>query len=496
MQSTTLDGERPQGRLILYTSKSNMWVAYKSLRPRWKIAYRTDHQMIGSKSVGELVPTVPGNQFVYGTVELSALEPDYVALGRVRPNDGPLIEALDLFVAENLRDLARQINERRRHELDQEQLDKVHEENRLLDNFKNRFLPSDLGGEGGRGSTGNGGQGGGGAGGGGGERGTIPDSIEFQWDAVEMLRIGRGVRLHLDSVLRPIVRDAEGRAVPQARLSWLTSDKHVLHFVEGDLLEARAKGSCRLWAQVVGAAVESSRIDVEVWHVDHVLLSPRTLEIPIGRRKQIVAEVTNDDGLRATNVYLNWEHDALDPLIVRVHPSGWVTGNRVGQTSVSAGAGDLSQGGVWARIRAEVRVVENPDELRRGGGFPRLLLTGRDIDPDTGEVREDNPEQPALWQDPVDLQNNVWWLNLGSPAALSFFERSADNSQLWRSFHAQKLVEMVIQVHMSEEFTQKSADYRDVWAAHKAAMERFEIQLAQPMWDRLREYVIAGSGLE
>ena len=41
----------------------------------------------------ELAPGVPANVFIYGEVELSALEPEYVALGRVRPNDGPLMTA-------------------------------------------------------------------------------------------------------------------------------------------------------------------------------------------------------------------------------------------------------------------------------------------------------------------------------------------------------------------------------------------------------------------
>lgn len=495
-QSTTLGGLRPTGRLILYTSKDNMPGRYKELRPRWKITYRTQHQMVGSKAVGELAPTVPGNQFVYGTVELSSLEPDYVALGRVRPNDGPLMEAVDRFVADRIRDLAKEINDRRRHELDQEQLDEVHEENQRLDTFKNQFLPSSLAGNGGIGPKGIGGTGGGGGGGGGGERGEIPDSIELAWDSSETLRLGRAVRFHLHAVLQPVVRDAAGRAVPRATLEWHSSDRRVIQFVDGDLAEGQGKGLCEIWTRVSGTSIESPRIRVETWNVDHVLLSPRVLEIPLGRRKQIVAEVTNDDGHRATNVYLNWEHDAPDSLIVRIHPSGWVTGNRIGQTSVSAGAGDPLGGGIWARIRAEVVVVENPEELRRGGGFPRLLLTDRDIDPNTGEERKGDPEQPALWQEPSDYINNIWWLNLESPAALSFFARREDDPQLWRSFHSQKLVEMVIQVHMQEEFISKADERRDLWVGHKAAMERFEIQLAQPMWEKLNEYVLTGRGIE
>ncbi len=497
-QSTTLDGQHPKGRLVLYTSADNMPRAYKELKARWKVTYKTEFQMVGSKTVGEVVPTVPGSQFIYATVELAALEPDYVALGRVRPNDGPLLEAVDRFVAERIHELAREINERRRHELDQEQLDEVHEENRRLDNFKNRFLPSSSLGEGGAGGGGTGGTGGGGgAGGGGGERGTVPETIELQWDGAETLRIGRGVQLHLAQMLKPQVRDTAGRAVPQAELEWHSSDRQIVEFVKEDFAEAKGKGTCEVWVSVAGGSLESRRIRTDVWQIDHVLLTPRTLQIPLGRRKQIVAEVTNDEGIRATNVYLNWEHDAPDPLIVRIHPSGWVTGNRLGRTSISAGAGDLTKGGVWARIRAEVTVVDNPDKLRRGEGFPRLLLTGRDKDPETGEIRQGDLEQPALWQEATDYVNNVWWLNVESPAALFFFGRRNEDPQLWRSFHANKLVEMVIQVHMQEEFISKGTEERkDLWASHKAAVERYEVQVAEPMWEKLNQYVLTRGGLD
>src|SRR5439155_19416409 len=129
--------------------------------------------------------------------------------------------------------------------------------------------------------------------------------------------------------------------------------------------------------------VESGKVSVEVWQIDHVLLTPRNLEIPVGEKRQIVGEVTSDDGQRSTKVFLNWKHDADDQLIVRIHASGWVTGNRTGKTSITAGAGDPSEAGVWARIWAEVTVVPNPEELTRGGGFPQLLLTDRDDDPAT-----------------------------------------------------------------------------------------------------------------
>jgi len=82
--STTEGGTKTKGRLILHTSLENMPNAYRNLRPRWQIVYRTKHQMIGSKPVSELAPATAGAAFIYGSVELPALEPAYVEHGRRR----------------------------------------------------------------------------------------------------------------------------------------------------------------------------------------------------------------------------------------------------------------------------------------------------------------------------------------------------------------------------------------------------------------------------
>ena len=49
---------------------------------------------------------------------------------------------------------------------------------------------------------------------------------------------------------------------------------------------------------------------------------------------------------------------------------------------------------MWARVRAEVEVVENPRLDRKGGGFPTLKVTDTDIDPETGEKRQSDPDEP------------------------------------------------------------------------------------------------------
>jgi hypothetical protein len=219
------------------------------------------------------------------------------------------------------------------------------------------------------------------------------------------------------------------------------------------------------------------------------LLTPRTLDIPLGRREQITAEITDDEGRRSTEVLLEWLHDAEDQLTVLIDRGGVVTANRLGRTAVTAGAG-----GVWARIPVEVRVVANPEEEGRGSGFPQLLITGRDADPATGQIREGDPDQPALWQEASDYINNVWWLNLQSPEAAFVFQQRGAQPTLWRTYHSEKLMDMVVQVWMTDEFSRKGDSQRpEFWASHQAALDRHRVRTVGQMWKRLESYVASGA---
>jgi len=495
--STTEGGNRPGGRLVLQTSRDHMPNAYKNLKPRWRISYRTEHQMIGSKPVSDLAPATPGASFIYGVIELPALEPGYVEHGRRRPKDGPLVEAIDWFTAGRIRDLAKQINERRRRDLDARALDQVQEENQRLDLFKNRFLPAEGHGEGGFGRDGRGPHDSNGAERPAPTRGTIPDSIEMSVPESGLF-IARGVEIHLGSALRTRVVDDAGHQV-LADVAWHSADPSVIRVLRGDQAEARNKGRTEIWATVQmdrTTSLQSERIEVEVWAVDHVLLTPRAIQLGLGRRAQILAEVTNDEGGRSADVYLSWRHDSADQLIVRIGSTGYVTGNRLGRTSVTAGTPDPVVGGTWARIPVEVEVIPNTDQPERGGGYPRLLLTGRDVDPASGEIREGDPDSPALWQEASDFINNVWWFNLQSPEAAFAFGEREQNPTLWRALHAQVVMDMVVHVHMQVEFTKKGeTEQEDYWANHLRALDRYSVQVTQQMWTELESYVADGADL-
>lgn len=157
----------------------------------------------------------------------------------------------------------------------------------------------------------------------------------------------------------------------------------------------------------------------------------------------------------------------------------------------------MKMNGVWARVRAEVEVVDNPRLDRKGGGFPTLKITDRGVDPETGEKRESDPDEPPLWQTISDYQNNIWWLNLGSKEAESAFSRRNDNPQAWRLYHAQKVVEMVVHVHMQNEFTaRREGEVPGLWTDHLQIFSSLQKQFIPLMWEKLGNYVLLGSDLE
>ena len=104
------------------------------------------------------------------------------------------------------------------------------------------------------------------------------------------------VALRLGSIVHPRAIGPRGATVPRTRFSWSSSDRHILEVGEDGQVIARGKGHATLSIKTDGCE-KVILIPVEVWQVDHVLLTPRNLRVEVGKRKQIVAEITNDEGI-------------------------------------------------------------------------------------------------------------------------------------------------------------------------------------------------------
>jgi hypothetical protein len=496
IHSTTLDGKKNPGQLILYTSKLNMPNKYKTLKPHWRVTYKTEKQTIGSIPVSDLIPITPGKNFVYADVILEALK-EQAQLGRARPVDSSFINAINNFTKDNLIELAKKINDKQKVDLDEEILSEIHKENQLLNKWKDKWLEP-------------GGLGTGGTGDGEGEDtdkkreptppvewGSKPDSIEIDNENA-VIKVGRGSTLYLPSLLNPVVRDEFGKPVPNVKLDWISSDKNIAYLLnsnEGDLI-SKNKGKCEIQVKVSDTDIISKPVIFQIHILERVSLEPTKLKIPLGRRKLIKASVKTDDGLILTDVLVNWKHDSNGKEIVKIHQTGWVTGNIIGQTTVSAGVDDLKShsGGIWSSLGTLIKVIESTDPKKPGTGYPQLKVTDFDRDRITGKIRESDSTEPPLWQSVADQKLNIWWLNLGAKDAQIAYSMRDEDPKIWRFFHAKTTAEMIIQARMAMEYTNKQeAEEKEFWAMHKDKIDNFQIDIWPDLWGSLNKYIETGN---
>ncbi len=223
-----------------------------------------------------------------------------------------------------------------------------------------------------------------------------------------------------------------------------------------------------------------------------VLLTPREVKIGVGHKKQIISQVTTDDNKRYSDVILEWRHDAGDQNLIKISPKGFVFGNRIGETNVTAGS--KANNGAWATNNVSVEITPSHEKGKAGSGFPTLLITDKHYDPYTGKLREGDPEAPVLWQEYWDVERNIWWLNTQSrDAHFAYEEFKKGNKQVWKLFHAKILVEMVIQAYLQFEYTQKGESEKPViWADHKFFYDRKYVELTKAMWEKYLEKYVRG----
>ena len=477
-------GKHPLGKTTLFTSKDSMEASYKTLQPRWMVTYRTRYEDVGQKSIPEIVPATPGSHFIYAQIDLDALTPDSVDSGRKRPNDTSLVLAVDRFLAEKIRELARQINDLQKQEISESTLDEIEKENNLLNKLKNEFLPAEGGQDFGDISGDNEGK----------KKktrdpttyGTKPNEIRVSTFSI---KIAKGVQINLTSILHPSVRDQNGNPV-DTDLEWKSDDRSVIKLDKKGNCDAISKGSCKIYISVIGTDIITPPIAADVVVIKDVLLSPREMKIGVGHSKQIIAQVTTDEDERFSDILLDWSHDAADQGIVKISPRGYVFGNKVGKTSVTSGT--KNDGDLWATNPVSVEIIPSDDKGGTGSGFPTLKITDREIDPYTGKIRPGDPEAPALWQEFWDEKNNIWWLNTQSKdAQFAYSELQRGNKGLWKMFHAKLLVEMVIQAHLDFEYTKRGEEEREArWSDHKSFYDRKYVELTKAMWGKyLIKYV-------
>jgi hypothetical protein len=107
-----------------------------------------------------------------------------------------------------------------------------------------------------------------------------------------------------------------------------------------------------------------------------------------------------------------------------------------------------------ATTPARITVVAPDDELdkQRRKGFPRVLISEFQEDPDTGETVTLSRDDPPVHQRAQDPDRNIWWINAAAPLARLYLDVNKGygfGSREWRIYHTERFIDVIVQIMLS-----------------------------------------------
>lgn len=446
MVSTTEGGKFHRGTLILNTSEKSM--RYGGMKHRHTIRFRGgQYGDFGFVRISELNIQSSFKDHLYGMCELESLE-QYKQNNRARLAESPLTRAVEFFISDQIQAYAKEFEARAKRKYSQQEKTAINEMNEALNAWKNRFLNELLQGAWGEGTDG---------------PPPPPPPLQSGKAARIELRLshsksGKGISM------RPLLhffndKNQRIQAVPH---KWVSDDNNIA-MVDNDLLliETFSFGETSIRAETLNGKISSNSVPIEVVHIKEIKIEPEILEVSQGSREKLRARCTLFNGEESEDVLLSWIED--DASIARVSSAGFVFGFKQGETSVVAGD-DCCIVKKPVTIRAVSGKGSGAGE-KSGKGYPRVLISGINLDPDTNEPVEFLSDDPPVLQRVEDISKNIWWINSSAPLATLYLDKAKDygyESREWRMYHLERYIDIIVQIlliHQPEE--QKLFDVND-----------------------------------
>lgn len=428
--STTDNGKFPPGQLILRTSQVSMrWK--KKLRHR--ILYIARSGVIGYKPVTELDIQSPYKDKIYGECTLQSLE-QYKTNERARLAESPMTRAIERFISIKIQEYAEQFEKSEKQKIAEETKSIISSMNEALDKWKNQFLKEYMGS-------------------------LFGDREGIQTLKPPSLPSGKPFKIELSLTnsktgigvsLKPIVKfyDKDGARIRPTKYRLLSEDNNVA-MIDEDLMliNTFTYGNTVIYAETVEGKLKSNSVPLEVLKIHEIKILPDHVELPVGSRFKLEAICKLADGVEVKDVNLVWIED--NPTIARVSSSGMVYAFSPGITEVTAGDDKCiaSKSAVIKVIPADG--IGSGD--KKGRGYPKVLISGIDVDPDTKETVNFSRDDPPVWQRPQDVDRNIWWINSSAPfARLYLGSEFGPQSREWRIYLIERYIEIMAQIILTQ----------------------------------------------
>jgi len=440
--STIDNGTLPSGRLTLLTSDKSMRWKKKS---RHTINYYARDGFIGYKGIREFGVQSAYQDQIYGTCELEALDP-FKQNHRGPLAETPLTRAVERFIERQIEEYAQEFERRDRKAYSKKERNALSRMNEALDRWKNRFIKDFV-----EGAFGQGG-GGGSTRHGGSLPGGKPSTIEI---AITHPRLGLGV------AIRPRIRffDSRSRQIRPVPYRWVSEDPNVAMVLEELMvINSFAPGQTTIYAETEDGAIQSNRVPLQTVRIRSIRIEPEEVELVAGSRTQLRAVCHMSSGEEVDDIALVWTEGNAS--IARVSSSGMLFGASPGKTEIAAGDDRVS-----ADRPAIITVVEGDGDdegpkkgsgkgsgSNRGRGYPLILVSGVDRDPDTDQPVTLSPDYPPTYQRPIDADRNIWWINSSAPLAKMYLDQTLDygfETREWRMYHLERYIDIITQIAMT-----------------------------------------------
>jgi hypothetical protein len=473
--STTYRSRFATGELRIHTSDKNMRLGRGGKR-QWRhtVTYHTNPSgIIGKTPMLSLDVDSTYRDHLYCECFMDALD-EFQQNNRGPLAESPLTRSVDAWIASQVRALCRELEEREKRLVREQDRSELSRLNDWLDQWKNQFLQDFMQGlfGQGEGSTTR-------------EGTPLPSAKPARIEvSLTYPRAGKGV------YFRPMVRffDNQNRQVRPVPYKW-RSDNNNVAMVDEELMQVQtfSFGNTTISAETLDGKLCSNAVPLEVTRILAIRVTPHELEMPAGTRRKLEAMCRLADGEEVSNVYLTWMES--NAAVARVSGSGLVYAFGPGNTEVTA-VDDSCRSDIPAIVRVTASAGKGPGK-DRGRGYPRILISEVDCAPDEDQPRRFRSDDPPIHQLPVDVDNNVWWINLASPFARLYYSiaRYGVKSEAWRMYHVERVIDVMVQIALSHgPDSEESRGSRD-WI-YRAA--EFEAEIRTKAAESLREFIESG----
>jgi hypothetical protein len=473
--SSSNGSQFPAGELVIHTSDKNMRLGRGGKR-QWRhtVTYRTSQSgVIGKTAMTSLDVDSTYRDHLYCECSMDALD-RFQQNNRGPLAESPLTRAVEAWISSQVTAFCRELEEKESRLVREQDRSELARLNDWLDQWKNQFLQDFMQGLYGQGE-----------GLAAKEETPLPSGKPVRIEvSVTYPRAGKGV------YFRPMVKffDARDRRVRSVPYRWVSEDTNIA-MVDEELMQVQtfSFGDTAIYAETLDSKLRSNSIPIEVARILEIRIAPHEIEMAAGTRRRLEAICRLPSGEEASNVYLTWMESNAS--VVRVSGSGMLFAFGPGQTEVTA-MDESCRSDIPAIVKVTAGEGKGPGK-DRGKGYPRILVSEVDCGPDEDQPRKFRNDDPPIHQLPVDVDNNIWWINLASPFARLYYSsgKYGVNSEAWRMYHVERVIDVMVQIAVSHgPDSEESLGSRD-WIYRAAG---FEAEIRAKAIESLRAFIESG----